>query len=164
MEIQLGQLILQIINFGLLLVILTKFLYRPIIKLLEDRNKTIAAGLKAAETSLKEKETITQLKQAELLKAEQGAAEILESARKKAVLTGKLLLDEAKTAAQVEVQKEYRLLEEKLKSERRDLHRQVADLVVDTTKRVLEGALNKNHQRLIIASQIDELQKLKRLE
>lgn len=36
----------QIINFLILLFILTKFAYKPIVKLLDDRRQKIADGLK----------------------------------------------------------------------------------------------------------------------
>ena len=42
-------LIVQAINFGLLLFILWYFLYTPILKLIDDRQKKIAEGVKTAE-------------------------------------------------------------------------------------------------------------------
>jgi len=46
-------LLTQAINFGLLMVILGYFLYRPILKLIDDRQKKIAEGVKKAEAAEK---------------------------------------------------------------------------------------------------------------
>lgn len=42
-------LIAQIVNFGLLLFLLAKFAYKPVVAMLEERKKTIAEGLDKAE-------------------------------------------------------------------------------------------------------------------
>ena len=47
-------LIAQIVNFSILLILLNKFLYKPVIKMLDSRSEKIAAGLKAAEKSQKD--------------------------------------------------------------------------------------------------------------
>ena len=44
-------LIVQAINFGLLLFVLWYFLYTPILKLIDDRRKKIADGVKTAEAA-----------------------------------------------------------------------------------------------------------------
>ncbi|MBI4035046.1 MAG: F0F1 ATP synthase subunit B [Candidatus Chisholmbacteria bacterium] len=161
MEINLSQIALQIVNFSLLVFILTKFLYRPVIKLLQDRTKKIAAGLKAAETNLEEKNRIAELKQRELIKAEREAAVILEAARKKASDVGKDIVTEAKTAAQQEVKKEYVLLEEKIHAERKNLQAEISRLVIDTTRSILTDTLTSGQQQAIVDSQISQLKKLK---
>ncbi|HMA79010.1 MAG TPA: hypothetical protein VKP88_07860, partial [Candidatus Paceibacterota bacterium] len=43
--------VVQIINFGLLLALLSYFLYRPILNLLEEREAKITQGIKDAEAA-----------------------------------------------------------------------------------------------------------------
>jgi len=157
MQINLAQLIFQAVNFGLLLFIMTKFLYKPVLKLLEDRNKKIESGLKAAETNLHEKEKIEELKQKQLIKAEQEATLILEAARRQAEHVGKDIVTEAKISAQAEVKKEYQLLAEKLQAEQKKLKSQIAGLVMDTTRSVLSDTLSSQDQQSIIKKQIAQL-------
>ena len=45
----------QLINFGVLVFVLNRFLYQPILKIIELRNKKIEDSIKAAEETLKEK-------------------------------------------------------------------------------------------------------------
>ncbi len=157
MEINFGQIILQAINFGLLVFLLTKFLYRPVVKLLEDRTKKIDDGLQAAEANLVERAKIEELKGKELIKAEKEAAALLEQAKDQAQTTGKKLVEEAKAAAKAEAVKEYQLFEEKMIVERGKLKAEVATLVIDTTKSMLKGALTADHQQAILQSQLKAL-------
>ena len=47
--LNLPQLIAQIVNFAILLIILRLTLYKPILKMLDERKQKIAEGLNAAE-------------------------------------------------------------------------------------------------------------------
>jgi len=161
MQINFTQIIFQALNFGLLLFILTKFLYRPILKSLANRDKKIAAGLKAAEANLTEKSRIAELKTRELIKAEQAAAAVLQAAREKAEAVGRDIVADAKTAAQNEVKKEYQRLEETIHTERTKLQGEIGRLVVDTTRSILADTLTPRDQQAIVNNQIAQLQKLK---
>lgn len=77
-------LIAQIINFGLLLFILSKLLYKPVLRLFDERAKKIAQGLKAAEDSLKEKEKIEEMKKEEMKKNRQEMEKLLVQASQQA--------------------------------------------------------------------------------
>ena len=161
MEINFIQLIFQALNFGLLLFLLTKFLYKPVLKLLADRNQKIEAGLKAAESNLAEKEALAQAKHEQLIKAEQAAAAVLDQARLKADAAGRDIIAQAKTAAQTEAKKEYHILQEQLAAERLSLKAEIANLVVDTTKAVLADTLTSQQQQAIVSHQIKHLKKVK---
>src|SRR5437870_10658982 len=53
--------IAQIVNFVIIYLILKKFLYKPVLKLLKDRKQTIAGGLKQAEESARQDRKSTRL-------------------------------------------------------------------------------------------------------
>lgn len=44
-------LLIQAVNFGLLLTVLTYFLYKPVMKIIDERQKKIAEGVKTAEAA-----------------------------------------------------------------------------------------------------------------
>ena len=46
-------LIIQLVNFALLLAVLTYFLYRPVLKMIDDRRAKIAEGVRTAEEASK---------------------------------------------------------------------------------------------------------------
>lgn len=78
-------LLAQIVNFLIILVVLKKFFYKPIVKMLDDRKQKIAESLKNAE-----------LIEEKLQKTEEKTAEIIEIARTQA----QEIIFESKTEAQ----------------------------------------------------------------
>mgnify|MGYP001610784472 CR=1 FL=1 len=160
MEIRWYQLLFQIVNFGILIFLLNRFLYRPILKIVEARNKKIEDSLKAAEATLKEKEKINELKKLAVAEAEKEAVKIVEAAKHEADLSGKQILSQAQAEAEAAVSKKMELLSDKLAQEEKRLQGRVADLVITTTRRVLKSSLGKEEQRRIVDRQIKELKHL----
>ena len=119
-----GTLIAQIINFLILVAILTKFAYKPLMKALADRQARIAADLSAAE---QEKTAAEQLKRDyldQLAQARAHAQEIVEKATKLAEQTREEIVKEAREenarlikAAQEEIAREHERAVKELKAE-----------------------------------------------
>jgi len=161
MEIRIGQLIFQVVNFAILLFLLNKFLYRPILRILEERAARIKEGLEAAEKSIAEKATLEEKKKKMLVDAEKQSNVILQQAQDRAKKVEKEIVAQAKKEAEKLVQKEQRLLLAKIDQDRSKLQRQVADLVVDTTQAVLEKSLTQKEQKAIINRQIAYIKNVK---
>lgn len=70
-------LLAQSVNFGVLLVGLTYFLYKPILKLLKERQETIAKGVQDAEDAAKKVKEIDASRAETIQKAEREAEEIV---------------------------------------------------------------------------------------
>ena len=81
MEIHFDQILLQLINFGIVLFVLVKFLYKPVLKILDQRSEKIDAGLAAAEKNLEEQAKVEELKKKQLTQAEKQASKIIEEAK-----------------------------------------------------------------------------------
>ena len=79
--------VVQIINFVVLLAALSYFLYKPMLKLLNERQQKIEQGIKDAEDAAVAKASAVEEKQAILTQAQQEAADI--DARAKAFAKGK---------------------------------------------------------------------------
>ncbi len=161
MAIHWYQLLFQIINFAILLLVLKKFLYQPIINLITQRNKKIEESIKAAEATLKEKATIQAIKKQAIEEAEKEAIRIIDSSRKESDKVAKQILETAKAEAEGEVDKKLKLLTEKLADEEARLTGRITDLVVTTTASVLKDSLSSVQQKSIIDSAIKKLAKLK---
>lgn len=161
MAIHWYQILFQIINFGILIFVLNKFLYKPILKIIEQRNKKIEEGIKAAETALKEKATIEVIKKKAVEEAEKEAVKIIEASRSQAGKTGKAIIEEARTQAEKEVDKKLLLMTDKLKEQEAQITHRLTDLVVKTTGKVLKDSLSPQQQKAIIDQEINQLAKLK---
>ena len=74
-------LLIDSINFGVLLVGLTYFLYTPILKMLEERRKKIAEGVEAAKKSQVKLAEIEGERTSKLREAAAEADDLIQSAR-----------------------------------------------------------------------------------
>lgn len=110
-----GLVIWQIIGFSILLFVLAKFAWKPILAALDEREKSIEGALKAAElarlemSNLKaENEKILQQARIErdemLVKANESAKEIIEEAKTSAQKEGARMIENAKAAIETEKQ------------------------------------------------------------
>ncbi|MEZ4200109.1 MAG: F0F1 ATP synthase subunit B [Candidatus Paceibacterota bacterium] len=76
--------VIQIINFGLLLAALSYLLYKPLLKVLQDREDTIAQGIKDAESAAKAKAKAADEKKEILTAAHKEAGEVALRAKESA--------------------------------------------------------------------------------
>jgi F-type H+-transporting ATPase subunit b len=154
MEIEPIQILLQVINFGLVAFVLMKLLYKPVAKVLEERAQKIKEGLDAAESNLAEKDKMDAQVKAEIAKARKDATKILADAKKQAETEAAAIVaaakEQAKKAGESEkVAYETMLSEAKVKAEK-----DLKSLVTATTAQVLKNGLSDSDQNRIIDSQI----------
>lgn len=161
MEINFTQIILQALNFGILLFVLTKFLYKPILKIIEQRAQKIDQGLTAAEKNIAEREKLELLKKQELKKAEITAAKIVEVAKNEAEKVAKTLLETARADTAANIQKEEAAFHARLNAEEETFKDRAADLVVSLSKSVLVSSLSPENQKEVLDNEIKALSKLK---
>jgi len=74
-------LLINAVNFGLLLAGLTYFLYSPIMKMLDDRRKVVADGVEAARQAQAVRDEVTQSRNDKLAEAGKEADGIIAAAR-----------------------------------------------------------------------------------
>jgi F-type H+-transporting ATPase subunit b len=144
-----GLLVAQLFNVVLIVILLTMFLYRPVLNMLNERTRRIQDSLKEAEQVKEQLARANQDYDAKLAQARQEAAGILAQAQERAkgqeaeiVAQARQEADRIRTEAREQAEQERdRLL--------RDLKGQMAELVTLTASRVLGEELKSNHDRLI---------------
>ena len=123
-------LVINLVNFGVLLAVLWYFLYAPVLKLLEDRKLKIAKGLEDARKSEELLQEIESVRQSKMAQAAQEADEALARARAAAAARERELVEEAgKRAEAIVAQAEAQAREEKAKAIA-DSKDEVAKLIV----------------------------------
>ena len=140
----------QAISFGIFVWFCMRYVWPPLIKVLEERAETIADGLAAAERGTKELEDAKG--KVELLlsegrekalefvnQAQRRAEEIVEAAKSEALLEA----DKIKSAAQTEMDQERNRAREELRQE-------VADLVIMGTEKILAREVDEKSHREIL--------------
>jgi F-type H+-transporting ATPase subunit b len=144
-----GLLVAQLFNVILLIVLLTRFLYQPVLNMLNERTRRIQESLREAEQVKEQLARANQDYDAKLAQARQEAAAILAQAQDRAKLQEQEIIAQARQEAE-RIRAEAR---EQAVQERdqmlRDLKGQMAELVTITASRVLGEELKANHDRLI---------------
>lgn len=140
----------QSIAFFLFVVFCMKFVWPPLMKILEERKKTIADGLAAAERGRHEQQLAEKKALETLKKAKQDAAEIVALAEKRAAEVA----DEAKNQAKAEAERIVAAAKADIDQEvvraKEVLRAAVAELAVAGAARILEKEVDaKSHARLL---------------
>jgi F-type H+-transporting ATPase subunit b len=131
--------IIQLINFGILMAALGYFLYTPILKMLAERAEKIAQGLKDAETAAQAKAEASLEKQNILTQAHLSAEEINQRAKAAADQEAAGIVSGAQAKA-VQVLEDAEKKRELIKEQaRQESEKEIAQLAVLAAEKVLRS-------------------------
>ena len=157
MEINIPDLIFSIINFAVLALLLIKFLYKPIHRMLDERQKSISESLNAAVAAREESEAVKASLQAEIIKAREQAESLVAAAQKASEEAKKDILAQARTEAQALTEKaKAEINREKTEAIAR-LKEEVATLAIAAATKILTGELDPAKQKDLADKYIAEM-------
>ena len=143
-------LVTNLINFTILLIVLRVFLYKPVLRLLDERRRRIQEGLDqaaqaASQASASEQEAREAIDQAQregrelVQQAQQGAAQLREQLEERARADAEQIV--ARAREEVRIERDQAIAQ---------LRREFADLTITAAERVMRQSLDRAaHQRLI---------------
>jgi len=139
-----------IVNFFLLYFLLKKFVFPAISQMLEDRKKRIAEGLTAADAARREAEEERKKLMAQLEAERAEARQQVAAASARAEKIKEEKLDEARREA--EQIRTNAVLEAEAEKQRilADAHKQIAELAMLATERIVREGLDEKTQHKII--------------
>ena len=150
-----GKLLLaQIINFLVLLFVLYKFAYGPVLKLLDKRTKKIEKGLQDAEDAHKKLIEITEKEKVILVKARKQAQEIVASAEEVAVKNKEEIIVAAKAQSEKILADSAKNIELEKIQMMQEIKKQVAELVVSATEKVIAEKIDVSKDKELIEKAI----------
>lgn len=151
-------LVAQIVNFLIILVLLNKLLYKPILAMLEKRKKEIADGVKMAEDMKLQEERMQEKHEKVLLKAREEALSIIEDAKKQAKEVEKELVSKAHEESLVIIDRARDEAKEVARLSQATLSKQAVDLSVLIAKRLLDSIMTAKEQNEVIDKKIKDLE------
>ena len=147
----------QVVNFLILLFILKKFLYSPILKVLENRRKTAEQTLKNAEEIEKKLLLTEEEKEKILAKATSDIQKMMDEAKKER----EVMREEGKIQAEKLVAQIIKKGEESARAEaervKGEMISNMVEIVGMVTEKVTRGALDKNKEKQIIEKEVRNL-------
>lgn len=154
MEINIYQILFQILNFGVVMYLLNKVLYKPVIKMLDDRAKKINEGMSQAEKNIKAGEEIEKTKKAEVNKARKEAGSIVAAAEVDAKKKADEIIKKAHEKAKEEVANMTKAAEKEIENAKAKLQKEAATLAAAMAKKALEGALTAKEVEAVTAKML----------
>lgn len=139
-----------LINFLILVFLLKKFAYKPVLNMLDERKRSIEESLSRAEKARDEAERMQKEYEAQLAQAREEAQRIIEQATK----LGEQMKEEILANAQAEASKAIQRAQEEIAREREKavaaLREEVANLAVLAAGKVLGRAISvEDHEKMI---------------
>jgi len=146
----------QLINFGLVLFVLWKWVYKPLVKTLNERSKKIEKGLKEAK-EIEERLMTTKEQQEELLtEARTEAAVILERAEKEAGENKSMMIQEAEERINKQLEMARQRLAEDKDKIAKEIKTEVAELVGQALQKIIPEQLGEKADKKIIKRILDQ--------
>lgn len=157
--IQLPLLLTQIANFSILLIVLTKLLYKPILKGLESRRKKIEEGLAFTEKAQAEEEKLAKRKDEVLKESRAEARVILENAKKEAKRTKDEIVASGKEEVTKQKERMTKELEAEYKEREEELMGQTVDVASEMVKRLIPEVVSSEQQHQLIRKNLQKIEK-----
>lgn len=146
-----------LINFVILLFVLHRFAYKPLLQVLDERRKRIADSMKQAE-EIKAELAKTQAAREEILsKANDAAQKMIEEARQAAAKFKDQKLNEAILSAQDLLKKAQEAGKQEREKVLADLRKEMVGLVIATTAKVTGKILTSDDQKRLTDETLKEL-------
>jgi len=142
-------LLAQVVNFTILLLLLKKIAYKPIMKVLDERKHKIETSVRQSEEVVK-KLAETESRQKEIIgRAEKESSRIIEETK----LAAKKLQEETIANTNIKIEETIIRGKEAIKLERENM----ADLVAETTKKILGKTLTSKDNEELVKKSLNEL-------
>ncbi len=151
-----GTLIAQLLIFLVMLGVLYRFAWGPLLRILNERRTRIAQGVEATQRAMQELEAAERERQAKLEEARREAQAMLDRITKQAEDLRKELEAKAREQAEALIVKARAEINQEREKAVQDLRLQVADLAVSAASRIIGESLDAKKHRQLIERAIEE--------
>jgi len=140
-------LISQIVNFVLLILLLKKFAYGPILKVLQERSDKIEKSLEQAKKIEEELRNTESTKIEEIKKAKEEAQKIIKESYETAETNSQKSIEETRRKTQEIVQKAKEEIQEEKEKSVKEAEREIGDLAIQIAEKIIKKNLDDESQR-----------------
>jgi F-type H+-transporting ATPase subunit b len=147
-------LIVQLINFIILLIILQRFLYKPLLAKMEERTAAIKRSLDEAQAARADAVRQQEENAAQLRAAYAEAASIRDQALREAEEAGRKQLEAAQAQSRKLVEDTKAQLDGEIRRAREELRRETTDLALAAAEKLVRRTLREEDHRKIVSDAI----------
>lgn len=159
LDVNPGLIFWTVVTFVLLLLILKKMAWKPILSSLSERENFIKDSVERAETAKKEAEELLEVNKKNLAKAEEEAQKVIAQGREYAENLKSQIIEESKAEAKKLVDDASVEIERKNAEAFNNLKGDIALIAVGAAEKIIRSNLDKEKQEKIVDAFIDDLSK-----
>jgi F-type H+-transporting ATPase subunit b len=150
------------VTFALLLVVLGKFAWKPILETIETREKTIAEAIESAKRERAEAEKAAADMRASLEKARGEASEMIRRNQAEVAAAKNELMAAARKESEALLAQARASIEEERRAAVAGLRAQVVDIAIEAAGRLLQTQMDEKKQRQLVEEYLARLPKERR--
>ena len=154
-----GLIVWTIVSFLVLLIVLAKYAWNPILKMLGDREGQIRTALEQADRARMEAADMMKQNEKNLARAEEEYQKMIREGRALAEKLKDEIVTKAKQQAQQEIKQATEEIQRNVEAAKLQLRTEIADLAIQATEKILEETLDENKRKRITDSAINKLPK-----
>ncbi len=153
-HIELNLLFAQVVNFSIVLFVLYRFAYRPILKTLNSRTEKIEKGMRDAGEAGKKLEEITEKEKEVLSNAKKEACEIIKNAEEQARINAENIALETKKQNEKLILATKKQIEQEKNKMLTEVKGEIVNLVILATEKIIDEKLDRNKDMELIEKAI----------
>jgi len=147
------------VTFALLLVVLGKFAWGPILQMLDQREKSIAGAIESAKKARDEAEKAAADMRATLEKARAESAEFMRKSQAEVSAAKSDLMAAARKESEDLLVAARKTIQEEKRQAMEELRGQAVDIAIDAAGRLLQANMDQGKQRQLVEEYLSELPK-----
>ena len=159
LDVNPGLMIWTVITFIILLIILKKVAWKPILTALDKRENDIKESLAQAEKAKEEAKKILDENQANLAKAEEESRKIIEQSRTYAESLKEQMIKDSKEQAKKIVDEASSEIQRKKDAAFEELKGQIAQIAVNAAEKIIRESLDAQKSKQVIDKYLNEVTK-----
>ena len=158
-DINPGLIVWTIATFLLLMAILGKFAWKPMIKALHNREQKIRDAVEQAEKARTETAELLKRNEQNMARAEEGYQRVIREGKELAEKMKEEIVAKARQQAQRELQMAKEEIQRDIEAAKQQLRSEVADLAVKAAERILDETLDAQKHKKIVDAFLNQLPK-----
>lgn len=151
-----GTSLVLLVSFLTLLLVLSYFVWKPVKKIMDDREQIIHDDIDSAEQRRVEAERLKEENEALLKQTQSEISELMENAKGQAKREQESIINDAQTRASQMIQEAKGDIEREKEQAIRDINDQVAELSVLIAEKMIVKEINKDDQKNLVKKYLQE--------
>lgn len=150
-------LIAQFVNFGILVFVLWKFGYGPMMKFLDERRNKIEKGVEDAKLATEKLIQMEEHEKEVMINAKKEAIAFVEEAKQRGEESRKKIVEKAKEEVGQIINQEKQKIQSDKADALKEIKREIGDLVMSAVSKILEEKLDEKKDKELITKIVSGL-------